>query len=111
MDEIGYPNQDFAAYHPAVAWQNHSAKPNQQAQANAYEALLQVAQMSVYRSWMRGVVWFFWGGTHVGAHDTSYSPQNKLAECVMAKYWASRSAPGTGRLQRSAGACIATHAA
>jgi hypothetical protein len=99
MDEIGYPNQDYSAYHPAVAWQNHSAAPNEQAQANAYEALLQVSSLPVYRSWMRGVVWFYWGGTHYNRHDTSYSPQGKMAECVLAKYWAARSAPG----------CLATH--
>jgi hypothetical protein len=112
MDEIGYANQDFAAYRPAVAWQNHNAHPNQQAQANAYEALLQVSTAPQQQSWLAGVVWFYWGSTKTQPNkDTGYSPQGKQAECVVAKYWAPRTAPGSKPLGNIASACVATHVA
>jgi hypothetical protein len=112
MDEIGYANQDEAAFRPAVAWQNHNAHPNQQAQANAYEALIQVAGEAPQQSWLAGVVWFYWGAVKAQPNkDTGYSPQGKKAECVIARYWAPRTVPGSKPLGNTAPACVATHLA
>lgn len=112
MDEIGYANQDAAAYRPAVAWQNRHAHANQRAQANAYEALLQVAEAPQQRPWLAGVVWFYWGKPRaLENRDTGYSPQGKRAECVIARYWAPRTAPGTSRAGSIGTACLATHLA
>ena len=87
MDEIGYPSTEYAAYRPAVSWQNRGAKASQLAQANAYEALLKVSGEAKQQSWMRGVVWFFWKALSNPKSDRSYSPQGKKAERVVAKYW------------------------
>jgi hypothetical protein len=110
MDEIGYADQDFAAYRPAVAWRNHAAHPNQQAQANAYEALLQVSAAQQQRPWLAGVVWFYWGSTRAIAHGNGYSPQGTKAECVVARYWAPRAVPASHALWNTPNACVAMHA-
>jgi hypothetical protein len=110
MDEIGYSNQDFAGYKPAVSFRNKHAHPNQQAQANAYQALLQASSMPQYSAWLKGVVWFYWGPAEPAVNDTGFSPRDKKAECVLADFWAARSTPQTQKL-RAGQACFATHVA
>jgi hypothetical protein len=113
MDEIGYPNQDFAAYRPAVAWQNHTAHPNEQSQANAYEALLRVSGESAQQPWLKGVVWFYWGAPRTpSTHpDTSYNPRDHKAECVIAAYWAARTVPKGELVSSNPPGCVVAHTA
>lgn len=87
FDELGYQSQVQAAMTP---WQTRSEAPSETAQANAYQAAINVTH---HKSWLRGVVFFTWGPPVVGPVDSSYEPVGKLAECAMAKSWASRSTP------------------
>lgn len=88
FDEIGYESVDGAAHDP---YQHSSGSPNQQAQANAYQALIDVTHGLKY---IRGVVFFTWTRASVPAVDTSYTPAGKKAECVMAMSW-SQASSGT----------------
>jgi hypothetical protein len=80
--EAGYHSQQHAYAYPQLA-AGATDLPAPAAQADAYRALLDVLaqEASVY-----GVTWWRWslGSTSV---DTSYSPANKPAECVLALHW------------------------
>ena len=104
FNEIGYPSELQAALQPATAWTSPARKPSQEAQANAYEALLVSAGKQT--SWLRGIVWFFWGPVKA-TKDRTYSPHNKMAECVVARYWGSPSLTPIGT--KAAPVCTATH--
>lgn len=85
FDELGYESIEGAAFHPFA---HPGGTPSEKAQANAYQAAIDVTHGL---SWLRGVVFFTWGMPEVPTVDTSYDPGGKLAECVMARSWASAS--------------------
>jgi len=85
FDELGYQSQVQAAMTP---WQTRTESPSEQAQANAYQAAINVTHG---KSWLRGLIFFTWGPPVVGPVDTGYEPEGKLAECVMAQSWSSSS--------------------
>lgn len=85
FDELGYQSQVQAAMTP---WQTRSESPSEQAQANAYQAAIDVTHN---KSWLRGIIFFTWGPPVVAPIDTGYEPVGKLAECVMAESWSSSS--------------------
>lgn len=64
-------------------------KVNTQAQANAYEALLQTFQNEKW--WAGGFVWKWYpnrlGNNGEGAFEKDYTPQGKPAADVLKKYW------------------------
>lgn len=82
FDEIGYASVEYTAYKPAVA-DRGSRKVSQQAQANAYQALLEATRG---QTWLRGVVWWHWGLPDKGAR-TGYLIRDKKAERVLRSFW------------------------
>ncbi|MCS7239939.1 MAG: hypothetical protein NZ651_01635 [Candidatus Bipolaricaulota bacterium] len=82
--EIGYRSIDYAAKEP-WSWV-HTASYNPEAQANCYEA---VFQAFLGRPWFAGL--FFWNwlaNPHAGGvGDLDYTPQNKLAQDVLTKFF------------------------
>jgi len=80
--EIGYRSADYAAQAPADIGSGY----NPQAQANCYEAVLQVFSS---KPWFSGMFWWNWdpNPSQLGANNTDFSPQNKLAQDVLAAYW------------------------
>ncbi|MCU1588135.1 MAG: hypothetical protein JWN31_1628 [Frankiales bacterium] len=80
--EAGYHSQEHAFAQPQAA-QPVSMLAAPAAQADAYAALLDVLaqEPGVY-----GVTWWRWASTST-ITDTSYAPNNKPAECVLAKHW------------------------
>lgn len=80
--ESGYHSQQHAFAQPQAA-QPVGALPAPAAQADAYAALLDVLaqEPGVY-----GVTWWRWASTSSLA-DTSYAPNGKPAECVLAQHW------------------------
>jgi hypothetical protein len=90
--EIGYRSLTGAHVEP---WNwAQSGSSDQQEQANDYRALLEYWNDYGY---MQGVYWWYWdmnpnGG---GNGDTGYTPQNKLAEGVLAQ-WFGTPPPPTG---------------
>ncbi len=85
FDELGYESIQGAAFEP---FKHPNGTPSEQAQANAYQAAINVVDA---KPWLRGVIFFTWGPPVVPNIDTSYNPAGKLAECVMAKSWSSDS--------------------
>lgn len=85
--EIGYRSIDYAAKEP-WAWEAQ-APYNPKAQAHAYSAALQAFQG---QPWFAG--FFFWNwlpNPHAGGPgDTDYTPQNKPAEQVLARFFGER---------------------
>jgi hypothetical protein len=80
--EVGYSSQQHSFAHPERAAKGTDlAAPA--AQADGYAAFLDVLKdnPSVY-----GMTWWRWT-TGANAADTSYSPNNKPAECVLALRW------------------------
>ena len=43
--------------------------------------------------WLRGIIFFRWSEPVIAPVDKSYSPRDKLAECVIAAHWAAADAP------------------
>lgn len=83
FNEIGYLS---ALGTTTAPYKSSSKQPvSQQIQADAYAALLDAATT---QPWLRGVIFFRWSPPVVTAIDRSYSPRDKLAECVMAQHWA-----------------------
>ena len=85
-NELGYQSQVRTAYEPYAL---RHQRPSEQAQANAYQAAIDV---TAGRGWLRGIVFYRWDRPINGAVDSSWTPVEKKAECVMAKSWA----PSTG---------------
>lgn len=83
FNEIGYLSAQGAATAPYKSSTNQPA--SQQVQADAYAALLDAA---VTQPWLRGITFFRWSPPVVAPVDRTYSPRDKLAECVMAQHWA-----------------------
>lgn len=82
--EVGYRSIPRAAVAP---WEyQQSATPDQRAQANAYQALL---ESFLGRPWFAGLYW--WNVTtnpgQGGANDTDYTPLGKLAEGILKRYY------------------------
>jgi hypothetical protein len=82
--EFGYRSIDYAAEAPGY-WQS-SGTYNGQAQANCYEAALQVF---ANKPWFAGMFWWGWSPDPKagGAGDTGYTPQNKPAQSVLTADW------------------------
>jgi hypothetical protein len=80
--EAGYHSQQHAFAQPQAA-QPVGMLAAPAAQADAYAALLDVLaqEPGVY-----GVTWWRWASTST-ITDTSYAPNNKPAECVLAHHW------------------------
>ena len=84
--EIGYTSNSLAAYKPATIWQTNEGTYSPEAQANAYQAVLEATKG---QTWYAGIQWFHWALPQ-GSHNRGYEPRNKPAECVLAKYWAAQ---------------------
>lgn len=83
MTEIGYRSIDNAQQNP---WDySRGSAPNQQAQANAYEALF--SYWNNYNTIQGSYIWDWRVDPNAGgANNTDYTPQNKQAEQVI-KNW------------------------
>jgi hypothetical protein len=82
--EVGYRSIDGALVRPPQ-WEN-TGTFDEQEQADAYEALFSYWNDQAF---MQGVQWWEWRSdpNAGGAGDNSFTPQNKLAEQVMAKWF------------------------
>ena len=104
--EIGYCSVLGATAHPSYAYS--SAQPvSQQAQANAYIALLDGIRGA---SWLRGVIWWHWDTPNAAVVNREFSMRDKAAECVIAHYW-SRQSLGVGVIEAREDVCLVNHAA
>jgi hypothetical protein len=89
--ECGYLSSTYAARKPYDESQRFD--PDQQVQANAYQALLETFD---HESWWMGVVWWEWvpeTGSDSGSSMT-YSPRDKQAEKLMSAWYARGWRPG-----------------
>lgn len=82
FSEVGYNAQQHAFANPA-ANPPPTKLPAPAAQADAYAALLDVLKTTPF---VYGVAWWRWQSGSTVA-DTSFSPNGKPAECVMAAHW------------------------
>lgn len=90
-DELGYQSEVKTAFEP---YAKRVAQPSEQAQANAYQAAIDV---TAGKHWLRGVVFYRWDPPLVAANtDISWTPMGKKAECTMAKSWGASTAPKVG---------------
>ena len=82
--EVGYRSIDGALQAPP-RWQS-TGPSDEQEQADGYEALLSYWDNYPY---VQGIHWWDWNSNPNGGGSgtTSYTPQNKLAESVMAKWY------------------------
>jgi hypothetical protein len=89
--EYGYLTVDGCA---GKTWElekiRRSSKKNEQAQSNAFEALYSVFWKETW--WAGGFIWkwFPQGMGHEGQMETDYTPQGKLAEKTISKWYASK---------------------
>lgn len=83
FDELGYQSIEGAGFLP---YADRSGTPSEQAQANAYQAAIDATEQLPY---LRGLVFFTWSTPDLPSMDTGYTPESKLAECVLARSWAS----------------------
>ncbi len=86
--EFGYLSVDGCAYNTWELEKKIMSTPeNQVAQANAYEALLSV--FSAHDFWLGGIVWKWFPNEkgHEGYFRKDYTPQHKLAEKVLHRYY------------------------
>ncbi len=89
--EIGYRSVDGA--HTAPWDWARGGGANQTEQANDYEALMSYWNDYGY---VAGIYWWDWStNPNAGGGDTGYTPQNKLAQQVMTKWFTNPAAPGT----------------
>ncbi len=91
--EIGYRSLTGSHIEP---WNwAQSGTPDEQEQANDYQALFEYWNDYDY---MQGVYWWYWDmNPNAGGNgDTGYTPQNKLAEGVMAKWFGNPTPPVGG---------------
>ena len=81
--EIGYQSLPKTAMHP---WETSGNSADPEAQANAYEAMLQAFWG---RPWWAGAFWWGWSSDPDGGgpRDTDFTPQNKPAEAVMRAFY------------------------
>jgi hypothetical protein len=89
--EAGYLSSTYAARKPYDESQRFD--PDQQVQADAYQALLETFE---HESWWMGVVWWEWvpeAGSDSGSSMT-YSPRDKQAEKLMSAWYARGWRPG-----------------
>jgi hypothetical protein len=88
FNEIGYLSAQGAGAQPYVPTTKQPA--SEQVQADLYRALLDGADS---QPWLRGIVFFRWSEPVAAPTDRTYSPRDKLAECVIAEHWAAPNAP------------------
>ena len=88
--EVGYCSTAESNQHPAQC----GGALSEQAQANLYEALLQVFYAKEEASWFCGIFWWDWSATpsDSGPSNGGFSPNGKLAAKVAQKYYSNRSA-------------------
>jgi hypothetical protein len=88
--EVGYRSIDGALIRPPQ-WENTGTFDGQE-QADAYEALFSYWNS---QSFMQGVQWWEWRSdpNAGGIGDNSFTPQNKLAQQVMAKWFGGSTGP------------------
>ena len=83
FNEIGYLSALGAA---AAPYKSATQQPaSERVQADAYAALLDAADS---QPWLRGITFFRWSPPTAAPIDKTYTPRDKLAECVMAQHWA-----------------------
>ena len=94
IGEIGYHSANDTTYSP---WQWDKPDFNDQAQANAYQAFLNV--WNQYPQ-MVGVHFWFWEPNPAagGPGNTGYTPQNKTAEKIMTQYFGGSGNPQSANL-------------
>ncbi len=80
--EYGYRNVDFAAAEP---WKESDENRNDEAQANAYEALYNV--FATQKWFAGGYVWKWYIEKPRRQKEVDYTPQNKLAESVISNWY------------------------
>jgi hypothetical protein len=88
--EYGYLSVDGCAYNSwEVEKRIHSVKINQLAQANAIDALFETFWKETW--WQGGFLWKWFpeGQGHEGYFDRDYTPQGKLAEKILMKWFKS----------------------
>lgn len=86
LAETGYVSAQYLGVHP---YEPHpSSVPAAQAQADAYRALLDAFD-TANPSWLYGIQWFSWDIPRASILDTSFTPRDKPAECVLAQHWGS----------------------
>lgn len=82
--EAGYEAKSTTAENPSGVG-NGSTPQDVQAQANAYQSLLQTM---VPEPWWDGVFWWEWSPQVPGSTDNSFDPQNKpLTDAVLESYY------------------------
>lgn len=95
--EAGYRSREFAARQPFDGRATNGSV-SQEAQANAYQALLEVFDP---QPWWRGVIWWNWDIGPTG--DTSFNPRGKAAEVLLRRWIVEGWRPGAaGEPQPSA---------
>lgn len=87
--EAGYLSSTFAARKPYD--QSERFRIDQQVQADAYQALLEVFET---KPWFMGVVWWEWIPTAPDTRSTTYSPRGKLAEDLLTAWYGRGWRPG-----------------
>lgn len=92
--EVGYRSAAGAAGKP---WEwprrDEAVEVDLDLQARCYEAFFRTFWA---RPWVAGVYWWKWfpADRRAGAPDTDFTPQNKPAEAVMARWYGVEPAPG-----------------
>jgi hypothetical protein len=81
--EVGYHSAESSFAQNASSTTSKQL-PAPAAQADAYAALLDVLKDNPY---VYGVGWWRWTAGNAGPADTSYAPNGKPAECVLAAHW------------------------
>lgn len=83
--EMGYRSIEYPGRAP-FAWAGGVGEHSAVSQANCYEAALSVFEK---KKWCEGIFWWNWLSNPEagGEYDTDYSPQNKLAEKVLKKFY------------------------
>ncbi len=82
--EFGYRNSDYAAHEP---WTESNTDQNNEAQANAYQALFEVVQNAHW--YQGGFAWKWYADDYYKKRKTiDYTPQDKPALEIIKRYYA-----------------------
>ncbi|MDX6285258.1 MAG: hypothetical protein QOG53_743 [Frankiales bacterium] len=103
--ELGYTSNSYTAYKPATVFRHGIGERSPQAQANAYQALFEATKG---QTWYTGVQWFHWT-TQRNPRNTDFDPRDKLAECIIAKYWKTDVNPAGSVLAYQPALCWSAH--
>jgi hypothetical protein len=104
--EIGYCSVKGTTWRPWNAYSN-PYPASEQAQSDAYNALLQATQG---QSWLRGIVWWHWDTPTAPLVDRGFSMRDKMAECVIGQYWSPASLGVPSPADRVRDVCVANYA-